>query len=138
MTESIQSVSEPFRALACTIVPEAAALDESGWREMERIVDTALAQRPAAMRRQLRLFIRLVDTLPLLRYGRPFRRLSLARRTRFLERVERSPLLIIRRGFWGLRTLVFMGYYARPEIARALGYRAGPKGWSAVRSAAPG
>ena len=34
------------------------------------------------------------------------------------------PLLLLRRGFWGLRTLVFLGYYARPEAAAEIGYRA--------------
>ena len=42
-------------------------------------------------------------------------------------------MLAVRRGFWGLRTLVFMGYYARPEAAAAIGYRADVRGWEARR-----
>ena len=49
------------------------------------------------------------------------------------DRVERSRVLLLRRGFWGLRTLVMLGYYGRPEAARAIGYRASPLGWEARR-----
>jgi hypothetical protein len=50
-----------------------------------------------------------------------------------LRGIENSRLLLLRRGIWGLRTLVFMGYYARPEAAAALGYAAAPRGWELRR-----
>jgi len=40
---------------------------------------------------------------------------------------------IIRVGFWGLRTLALLGYYARPEAAQEIGYTADPRGWEAIR-----
>ena len=40
-------------------------------------------------------------------------------------------ILALRRGVWGVRTLAFMGYYARPEAAREIGYRAAAAGWAA-------
>lgn len=126
-------VRAPFRALAATIVPEAAWLKEPGWVELERIVEEALAARPPAMRRQLRLLIRVLDLLPVLRYGRRFGALGPAQALRFLSAFQDSPLLLLRRGVWGLRTLVFMGYYARPEGSAAIGYRADPRGWEARR-----
>lgn len=126
-------VRAPFRALATTIVPEAAALDPAGWEALERIVEDALAARPAAMRRQLRLLIRVLSFLPLLRYGRRFERLEPARALRVLAAVQDAPVLLLRRGVWGLRTLVFMGYYARPGAAALIGYRADPRGWEARR-----
>jgi len=126
-------VRAPFRALAATIVPEAASLKDSGWAELERIVEEALAARPPAMRRQLRLLIRVLDLVPLLRYGRRFGALEPAQALRFLSAFQDSPLLLLRRGVWGLRTLVFMGYYARSEGPAAIGYRADPRGWEARR-----
>lgn len=123
------SIHARFRALAVTIVPEAAALDDTGWAEVERIVEDALAQRPRAMQRQLLVFIRLLDALPLFRWGRTFRRLDHDRRTRFLGGLQRSRLFLFRRGFWGLRTLVYMGYYGRPQAYRAVGYQARLRGW---------
>lgn len=118
-----------FRALAATIVPEAGELDEAGWESLESIVLEALADRPASVRRQLRLFIRVLGVAPLVRYGRTFRGLDPARRAAFLRRVERSPVFLLRRGFWGLRTLVYMGYYARREAGEAIGYGARLRGW---------
>lgn len=129
----LEGVAGEFRALAVTIVPRSAALDEEGWRALETIVEDALATRPASMRRQLRLFVRALTWLPLLRHGRTFSGLDPRRRTEFLRRIERSRVLLIRRGFWGLRTLVLLGYWGRAEAAAAIGYRAHPGGWAARR-----
>jgi hypothetical protein len=122
-----------FRALATTFVPEAGTLDDAAWSEAEAIVERFLAARPAAVRRQLRLLLVLLDLMPLLRHGRRFRALDAARRTRFLESVQNAPLLLLRRGVWGVRTLAFMAYYARPAAATGIGYRADARGWEARR-----
>jgi hypothetical protein len=121
----------PFRAIARTIVPEARTLTEAEWEEVERIVEEAIARRPIAMRRQLAAFIRVVELLPVTRFGRTFSALDDQRRTRVLRALENAPVLVVRRGFWGLRTLIFMGFYARPGVAAELGYRASARGWEA-------
>jgi len=127
----LPSVRPVLRAIGATVVPEADRLDEAEWTALERIVAEALAARPARQRRQLLLFVRLVEWLPVLRYGRRFTRLDTARRTRVLEHLQDAPLLLLRRGCWGLRTLLLMGYYGRPEAVRAIGYAADPRGWEA-------
>lgn len=124
-------VRDTFRALACTIVPEAGALDERAWSEVEGIIEAGLSKRPAAVRRQLRTLVRALDVLPLLRYGHRFRALDAAHRTHFLNGVQNASLLLLRRGFWGLRTIVYMGYYGRAEAGAAIGYRATLRGWDA-------
>lgn len=126
-------VRESFRAVAVTVVPEAAALRATEWDEVEQIVERGLASRPASIRRQLRLFVRILEILPVFRFGRTFRRLDPDRRTRFLLAIQDSPVLLLRRGFWGVRTLVYMGYYARPAAREELGYRASAAGWEARR-----
>ena len=126
-------VRDTFRALATTIVPEAEALDEGGWSELESIVEEGLAARPPAIRRQLRMFVRLLNVLPLFRFGTTFRGAGSETRTRFLLAVQDAPLLLLRRGFWGLRTLVFMGYYGRDAARDAIGYRATLHGWEGRR-----
>lgn len=122
-------VDVPFRAIARTVVPEAADLSPEAWDELEAIVEDALARRPPALRRQLRILIRALDTLPLFRYGRRLRALPPAKRQRFLQGIQSSRIYKLRQGFWGLRTLVYMGYYARPEGATAIGYGARLRGW---------
>ncbi len=134
MTASFLAPIRPmFRALATTFVPEASALDEPGWAEVEAIVERFLAARPPAIRRQVGLLIRALDLLPILRYGRPFLGLDQTRRTRFLEMLQDAPLLLLRRGIWGLRSIAFMGFYARADAAAAIGYRADARGWEARR-----
>lgn len=122
-----------FRALAQTFVPETAALDEPGWAQVEAIVEQALSERPPKVRRQFVLLIRILESLPLVRWGRRFSALDAATRLRFLEALQRSPVLLLRRGVWGIRTLVFMGYYARPDAGALIGYRAAARGWEARR-----
>lgn len=122
-----------FRAVATTIVPEAGHLGPSEWDDVEAIIARALARRPRRLRRQFALLLILLEWLPVLRYGRRLSRLDPARRLAFLERLEAAPLVLVRRGFWGLRTLIQMGYYGRPAAAAAIGYRADPRGWEVRR-----
>lgn len=127
----LASIRPVLRAIGVTIVPEAAKLDEREWMTLEDIVGGALASRPRALQRQFILLIRVIEWLALVRYGRRFTALDPDRRRRFLERLQNAPLLLIRRGIWGLRTLLLMGYYGRPAGAQAIGYRADPRGWRA-------
>lgn len=127
------SLRVPFRALAVAMVPDTASLDERGWQDIDNAIAKALSTRPPAVRRQLTVLIRLLDTLPVLRWGRRFHELGAARRARFLDAMQHSPILLLRRGVWGLRTLVFMAYYAQPEVQTSLGYRASARGWGAHR-----
>lgn len=115
-------------------MPRARDFDDDQWGRAVEIVETALADRSPAARRQLRLFLRVVDWLPVLRWGRRFRSLDPERRGRVLRRLQDAPLLLLRRGAWGLRTLTFMGCYGLPEVRRSIGYRAHPRGWAARRA----
>lgn len=119
-----------LRAIAETVVPATSALEADGWVSLDRIVTNAIAARPQRMRRQLALFMHVIEWLPLFRYGRPFSRLNPHRRQHYLKSLQDSPLLLIRRGFWGVRTLILMGYYTQAGAVAAIGYRADPRGWS--------
>jgi len=126
-------VRPAFHALVGAIVPPAALLDEGQWEELEAIVEDYLARRPTKLRRQLQLFIRALQVMPLVRYGKPFTGLDPQRRARFLGAIQDSPVLLIRRGFWGLRTMAYLGYYSRAAAAAEIGYRAHARGWEARR-----
>jgi hypothetical protein len=129
----LDSVRPVFRAAATAFIPETAAADSAAWGRLETIVAGALEQRPPGLRRQILIFIRLLDLISRLRYGTGLASLDAARRTALLERVSRSRLLLLRRGVWGLRTLVQMGWYTQPEVQQQLGYRATRAGWEARR-----
>ena len=127
----LASIRPVLRVIGVTVVPEAAQLDEQEWVALEEIVRGALVSRPRALQRQFVLLVRGIQWLAVLRYGRRFTALDPRRREQFLNQLQNAPLLIVRRGIWGLRTLLLMGYYGRRAAARAIGYRADPRGWKA-------
>ena len=122
-----------FRAVAVVIVPEALRLEHAGWDELEGIVETALIERPPSMARRLRLFLRLIDVLALLRFRRRFPALDPILRGRLLASLQDARWAPLRKGFWGLKTLVLMGYYGRTSAGSEIGYRADLGGWPARR-----
>jgi len=126
-------VRDVFRAVVVNVVPEAKQLDESGWLASEALVEDALAIRSPALRRQLQLFLRAIEWLPVVRYGHRFSALRDEQRGRILRHLQDHPVERIRCGFWGLRTLALLGYYGRPEAAYAIGYCPEARGWEAVQ-----
>lgn len=127
-------VRRTFRAAAEAILPAATTLDEPGWASVERIVQDALAQQPRKAQRQIVMFLRVLNVYPVLRHRRRFSELPRETRERVLHDLERARHVLLRRGVWGLRTLVFMGYYTQPVHSASIGYRASPRGWKALRT----
>jgi len=108
--------------VARRIVPEIDELETSAWSRFYAIVDQALMDRPATVRRQFGVFLGLIRWLPLARYGTSFERLTDARRDAVLRWLQRALVGRLRQGFWGLKTLVFMGYYGQQELWDRVGY----------------
>lgn len=92
-------------------------------------MEEALARRPPEVRRQIATFLRILDLLPVPRYGRRFSSLAPERRLAVLRWLERAPLLLLRRGVWGVRTLSYLAVYGQDGVRREIGYRADPRGW---------
>lgn len=129
---TLEPVRETFRAVVRAAVPHAG----EEWLEVEAIVDGALALRPPGVRRQVVLFLRILGVFSLLRFGRPPSRVPVDRFRGLLQSLERSPVLLLRRGIWGVRTLAFMGYYGRAAARAKIGYRASSRGWGARQGSA--
>jgi len=127
----LSSLQDPLRAIGSVVLPSSEALDEEGWIQAEAIIEGALASKPQGIKRQIRLFLRLVNILPVLSTGRTLVKLPLDRRAAFLRRLHRSSLMPLRRGLWGIRTLLFMGYYNQDRVRQEIGYGAVPWGWTA-------
>lgn len=128
---TLHGVRAIFHAAAEAVVPELARQPDSVRAEVEAAVERALADRPPGLRRQLVAFLRLLNVVSLLRFGRRLTSLDQARRVRLLTALQDSHVLLLRRGFWGLRTLIFLGYYTRPAAAAEVGWRAHRDGWAA-------
>jgi hypothetical protein len=122
-----------LRALATSFVPETALATDAQWAALEAAVERAVSAKPPSLRRQLAWLIRLLDVAARIRYGGRLERLSSARRVALLTGMAESRVLLFRRGIWGLRTLMMLGWYTQPDVAAELGYHASPAGWSARR-----
>jgi hypothetical protein len=116
------STASFFMVVAETITPEVADLDTAGRSRMTGIVDSALQDRDAATRKQIATFLTVIRMMPVLRFGRTFDRLDGDRRAAVLRWLESCPIPLLRKGFWGLKALVFMGYYGQPEHWPEIGY----------------
>ena len=127
------ALAPAFRALAAGFVPETAHATDAQWVVLEGTIGRTLTARPVALQRQIALFVRVLDVAARLRFGRGLGALDATRRTALLEWFAGSPLLLFRRGIWGLRTLVMMGWYTQPGVIAALGYRADARGWEAPK-----
>ena len=122
-----------FRSLTVTVVPEANSLSESEWSVLSAVIDQALGSRPPAVRKQLSAFISLIRMITFARHAKSFTVLSSQQRYGLLHSLETSRIAVFRKGMWGLRTVLMMGFYARPDVASAIGYRADRRGWAALR-----
>lgn len=111
-----------LRAAAICLVPPAAKLDPAAWDEFFEIVRDALLERSFSVRMQFQLFLTFLNIAAWLGYGWNFTRLDPPNQETLLRWLEDNPLLILRQGFWGLKTLVLMGYYGRPALWGRLAY----------------
>ncbi len=130
---ALSPVRPIFRAFVCTVVPDADQLDENGWQQLEGLVELTLRDRPLAMLRQVRLFLHVIQWFSVLRYGHRFSTLSVEKRAEILSYLQDHRVELIRCGFWGLRTIAFLGFYGRAEASRAIGYAPDRRGWEALQ-----
>ncbi len=124
-----------FETVAATITPEVAAMNDDARSRMAEIVDAALRDRGEPVCRQFRVFLQVVRLAPVARYGRTFGRLDPARRIAVLSWLQDCPISLLRKGFWGLKAVVFMGYYGQPQHWPEIGYAPAFDGRGGVRRA---
>lgn len=108
--------------IAPRFVPDAARLDASEATAFTDLIDEALAQRPITLQRQFGLLMSVMRWSPVLRYGRPLDALPPASQDAVLRWFQDAPAQKLRSGFWGLRTLILMGYYGRPAVGPVIAY----------------
>ncbi|MHA1569291.1 MAG: hypothetical protein ACTSXZ_07465 [Alphaproteobacteria bacterium] len=104
------------------IVPEVGDLDAAGREKFLGAIDGLMVTRPPALQRQFRIFLNVLRWAAVLRYGRPLDRLPAAKQINVMRWFQNAPLLLLRRGFWGLKTLVFVGYYGGTGVEEKIGF----------------
>ena len=145
-----------FRAFAQCFIPETARATEPEWRDLEGVVRAGIKNLDSGkivqggstitmqlmrnlyitdpkrdIERKIMVFVRFIDLAARARHRQRFATLDNPRATALLKGLASSRVLLLRRGVWGLRTLVMMGWYTSPSVIAALGYRASPAGWEA-------
>jgi hypothetical protein len=111
-----------FGAAAECIIPAEPGLPGGGAERVLRVADRMLARRPAADRKKLAVFLRVLEQLPRLRYGRRFSALSAQQRARVLAFLAGASVPLLRVGLFGLKTYVLMGYYGSESAWAELEY----------------
>jgi len=74
------------------------------------------------MQRQFALFLTAIRWLPVLRWGHRFPFLSQPQQDAFLSWLQNNSLTLLRQGFWGLKTIICMGYYGQVELSTQFAY----------------
>lgn len=120
------------------IAPGVAELDETRKERVMAEIERAVGARPLALQRQLTMFLNIMRWAPVARYGREFDRLSPAQQDAVLRWFMDAPVARLRQGFWGVKTLVYMGYYGLPEVADRIGYRPSRNGNVLLTQQGPG
>ncbi len=115
-----------FRAIAACIVPGDASPGGHEGADSDAAIalaDRAIAERPARDGRLIALFLKVVELLPVLRYGKPFSRLRPEQQRSVLAFLESNRALPkLRQGFFGVKTFALLGYYGGEECFGALHY----------------
>ena len=117
-----------FLVLAYRIVPPSGEMDAAAKQRFLGIIREALESRPAKVQRQVGLFLGLMRWLPVLRYGAPLDSLPSQHQDAALRWFLDCPIALFRKGFWGMKALILMGFYGRAEIHSSLGYRPSKQG----------
>jgi len=122
----VAALTDPQRAfllaIAPRIVPASSQMTPAAREAMLALIEGTLASRTPGMRRQLGLFLLMLRWLPFLRHLRPLDRLDGTRQEAALRWFQNHPLQTVRGGFWGVRTLVLLGYYGQPGNGPSIAY----------------
>lgn len=109
-------------SIARRIVPDLASFNPKEESDFLTEVEQSLAVRAKSMRKQFALFLFVIRWIPLLRWGKTFDRLPAEKQDSILKWLQNSSPSLIRKGFWGLKVLVYLGFYGNPDRWSSLGY----------------
>jgi hypothetical protein len=108
--------------LAARIVPESAGAPTQVTDPLLAAVDEELQPRPHLQQLEFKLLLLAIRWMTVPLTLRRFERLSAERQDRWLRFLENAPLTLLRVGIWGLKTLVFLGYYTQDGVLRRILY----------------
>ena len=108
--------------LAARIVPESAGAPAQVTDPLLAAIDSELQPRPRLQQLEFKLLLLAIRWMTLPFTLHRFERLPAERQDRWLRFLENAPLTLLRVGIWGLKTLVFLGYYTQDSVQRRILY----------------
>ena len=108
--------------LAARIVPESAGAPPQVTDPLLAAVDEELRPRPRLQQLEFKLLLFAIRWMTVPFTLHRFERLPGERQDRWLGFLENAPLTLLRVGIWGLKTLVFLGYYTQDGVLRRIVY----------------
>ncbi len=108
--------------LAARIVPESAGAPAQVTDPLLAAVDEELQPRPRLQQLEFKLLLFAIRWMTVPFTLHRFERLQGERQDRWLGFLENAPLTLLRVGIWGLKTLVFLGYYTQDGVQRRILY----------------
>jgi hypothetical protein len=108
--------------LAARIVPESAGAPPQVTDPLLAAVDEELRPRPRLQQLEFKLLLFAIRWMTVPFTLHRFERLPGERQNRWLGFLENAPLTLLRVGIWGLKTLVFLGYYTQDGVLRRIVY----------------
>lgn len=108
--------------LAERIVPETASSPPAVRQRLVTIVDDLLGRQPPGQQFQFKLLLFALRWMTVPFTLHRLESLPPNWQDYILRRLEGAPLTILRVGIWGLKTLVFMGYYGQEVVTTGIHY----------------
>jgi hypothetical protein len=99
--------------LAACVVPETAGAPAETTRALLAAIDDQLRPRPRLQQLEFKLLLLGLAGLTVLPAGW---------QQRCLHLLENFPMRLVRVGVWGLKTLVYLGYYGQDSVERRIRY----------------
>ena len=109
-------------SLAACIVPESAGAPPQVTGPLLAAIDEELRPRPRLQQLEFKVLLLAIRWMTVPFTLRWFERLPPERQVRWLRLLENAPLTLLRVGIWGLKTLVFLGYYTQDGVQRRILY----------------
>jgi hypothetical protein len=99
--------------LAACVVPESAAAPDRQIHALVAAVDDQLKPRPRLQQLEFKLLLLGLGGMTLLPGGW---------QVRLLHFLEGFPIRLVRVGIWGLKTLIYLGYYGQDDVQKRIRY----------------
>jgi len=108
--------------LAARIVPESAGAPAQVTDPLLAAIDGELRPRPRLQQLEFKLLLLTIRWMTVPFTLHRFERLPAERQDGWLRFLENAPLTLLRAGIWGLKTLIFLGYYTQGGVQQRIRY----------------